>query len=94
MFCTSTKIPIEKSGTPTTHRPAKVVGSEDLSIDMFLEDPNKTYSSIMHLIDYIAYGPKFLHTNQNPPEIGPNQKKSRFTNKKPVCLIELSPCET
>ena len=55
-------------------------------ICIFLEVQNKTYSEILYLINYIAYGPKFQHKNRNPPQIGSNPKKSRLTNKNPVCV--------
>ena len=49
---------ILNSSKPTTCRPAKrhVVGFLDFFIDVFLEVQHKRYSSIVCLIDYIAYG--------------------------------------
>ena len=47
----------------------RVVDFGDLSIDISLEVQSKTYNYILHLIDYIAHGPKFPKKNRNHHEI-------------------------
>ena len=65
----------------------RVVGLGDLSIDILLEVQNETYSQILYLIIYIAYGPKFPHTNETSPRNTQSPKKSRFTNKNPEVKV-------